>query len=90
MARFSNADLIAKALVALDDVYSRAREGPIERTAELRFLLTFLAQNAAERWPHDLFYREAIRAPGHTDAEQFGRRQSLTAGRNGIRVQMER
>jgi len=88
MPRFTDSELLTRALAALEDVHDRAREGPVERTEELRFLLAWLGNRAREKWPFDSFWQTATKAPGPEKADQFGRRQTLTAAINGIYHQL--
>jgi hypothetical protein len=74
--RFSEADLIDRALQAVDALHERARTGPVARTAELRFLLAFLA-NHVDRGPLDDLWRALGRDAGGGRAAEFGRLQTL-------------
>lgn len=89
MPRFSEEQLVAKALAAIEAVEERADQGPIEATPELRFVLAFLANHAPERWPFDECWRLVTSPPADsTAASGFGRRQGLLAAINGIYVQL--
>jgi hypothetical protein len=87
--RFTDQQLVAKALAALEAVRERALEAPVEPTAELRFVLAFLAARAPERWPFDACWHAAtVARPGDTEAAAYGRHQSLLAAVNGIYLQL--
>jgi hypothetical protein len=87
--RFTEEQLIAKALAAVEAVEHRARKGSVEPTPELRFVLAYLANRAPERWPFDQCWQLATgRAVDETLAAQFGRQQGLLAAINGIYVQL--
>jgi hypothetical protein len=89
--RFTNDELVDKALAALEEVYLRAKDEPIEPTPALRFLLAFLANEAQERWPFDTFWKEATTpAARNTLSVAFGRRQGLNAALNGMYLQVGR
>ena len=60
----------------------------MEPSAGLRFVLAWLARDAAERWPFDSFWTAATRSGGVTYCDEFGRRQTLRAAINGIYVQL--
>jgi hypothetical protein len=83
--RFSPEQLQGKALQALEEVCARAKDAPVEPTPELRFTLAYLANEAAERWPFDYFWKEAT---GHGSGLATGRLQSLNASLNGIYLQV--
>lgn len=87
--RFSEEQLIAKALAAVEAVEERAQHGPVAPTPELRFVLAYLANRAPERWPFDECWKLATGAAlDSTDAAVFGRRQGLLAAINGIYRQL--
>lgn len=89
MLRFTDDELLAKALAAIEAVEKRARQGPIAQTPELRFVLAYLANRAPERWPFDEAWKQATRdIVGGSAASGFGRRQSLLAAINGIYLQL--
>lgn len=74
--RFSQPDLLAKALHALEDLGERAANQPVERTAEIRFLLAFLA-NYVER-EHLVEFWRAIAVPlTGNPSRDFGRTQTV-------------
>jgi hypothetical protein len=87
--RFSEDQLVAKALAAIEAVEQRAQHGPIEPTPELRFVLAYLANRAPERWPFDQVWQLATgRSLDDTLAADFGRSQGLLAAVNGVYVQL--
>jgi hypothetical protein len=89
--RFTEEQLVAKALVAVEAVEERARHGPVEATPELRFMLAYLANRAPERWPFDQMWQLATGQPlDETLAADFGRSQGLLAAVNGVYVQLGR
>jgi hypothetical protein len=89
MPRFTEEQLIAKALAAVEAVERRARNGALEPTSELRFVLAYLANRAPERWPFDQCWQLATGQPvDDTLAAEFGRQQGLLAAINGIYVQL--
>lgn len=89
MPRFSEDQLIAKALAAVEAVEERAKQGPVEGTPELRFVLAYLANKAPERWPFDQCWQIATgEVRDDTLAADFGRHQGLLAAINGIYVQL--
>jgi hypothetical protein len=83
--RFSSEQLRDKALQALEEACARAKDAPVAPTAELRFTLAYLANQAEERWPFDYFWKEAT---GQGSGPQTGRLQSLNASLNGIYLQV--
>jgi hypothetical protein len=89
VSRFTEEQLISKALAAIEAVELRARQGPVEPTPELRFVLAFLANRAPERWPFDQCWQLVTGKPlSDTLAADFGRAQGLLAAVNGIYVQL--
>jgi hypothetical protein len=89
MPRFTEEQLIGKALAAVEAVERRARLGTLEPTPELRFVLAYLANRAPERWPFDQCWQLAIgQAMDDTLAAGFGRQQGLLAAINGIYAQL--
>lgn len=83
--RFTDAELVDKALLVLREVVQQVRDraGPVERSAALRFALAFLANEHADR-AYVAFWNAATRAAGTMEgpshrqsAEHFGRLQTL-------------
>lgn len=75
--RFSEDELVEKALRALAAVGERAEKGGLERTAEIRFLLAFLSNHLPERRHLDELWRELSRADVGNEAQDYGRRQTM-------------
>lgn len=76
--------LLTRALKALESVRTRAETTAIEPTPELMFLLTWLAERSAEKWPYRQFLDAAQRTPAGSYAEDVGRSQTMDAATNGI------
>lgn len=89
MPRFTQAQIIGKALAAVEEAATEAVTGQVKRTKALAFALAFLANEAGERWPFDSLWREATRPIKHDGgAVSFGRSQSITNAMNGIYLQL--
>lgn len=81
MIRFSREQLVDKALLALREAIEEVgrREGSIERSRHLRFVLAFL-YTGGDRRPFDQFWEAATRGTlGQKEvmAIHFGRRQTM-------------
>lgn len=68
---FTRPELIFKALVALDEVIDRAKDGPVDRDQSLRFCLAFLYACAgrSDRDPFDGFWRECVEPHEYAHAD---------------------
>lgn len=89
MPRFTDSELIDKALLALEEVVETADEHPIEPSAALRFALAYLANGAEDRGFFDLFWSAATDKRDGVGA-RIGRQQTLNASLNGIYLQVGR
>ena len=79
MPRFTDHQLLNKALLALTEAYRLAEKQALPKSLWLRFLLAYLARGLDERSTFDNFWKAAtqpIRGGGH-NAYDFGRHQSL-------------
>lgn len=87
--RLTDEELRDKALLALEEIAAAAEKAVVPKTAQLRFLLAFLARDAKERWPFDAFWKAATSPPmDDTYSSTFARQQKLTNAVAGIYVQL--
>lgn len=79
MPRFTEDELVDKALLALREIAMAHQQGPWPHRDTLRAVLAFLYRGG-DREPYDRFYRAATQAgEGEVLSQSFGRFQTMRA-----------